>query len=253
MLHKFFLQVFALVFAAIFFAAGFSSADESTLVSLQSVPGVPDAPSAQSVASNSLSELIRAELANRYPGARIEILGAPQMAGQFPENLSGARILTETAKGEAQFLAYTQSGVQSQGWVSFAAWMPTRVAARRIQPGERLSPELFIAQDVNVATGLAREYRGIMLPRDADLTRLETRQTILEGQFALNNGVQKVPDIKRGEGIVIRMLAGEIALSTQGTAQEPGYVDGTIRVLTLKTKRELVGKLRAGGVVEVKL
>ena len=44
-----------------------------------------------------------------------------------------------------------------------------------------------------------------------------------------------------------------MSLTTAGTAEEPAYFDAPVRVMAAKTKRELVGKLLAGGVVEVRL
>jgi len=38
-----------------------------------------------------------------------------------------------------------------------------------------------------------------------------------------------------------------------GTVQEPGYLNKNIRILTQKSKKELVGQLKEGGIVEVKL
>jgi flagella basal body P-ring formation protein FlgA len=91
------------------------------------------------------------------------------------------------------------------------------------------------------------------LIQDAELMHLESRQTILQGQFITSSAVQRIPDIRRGDSVRIRMISGGLAVSTQGTAEEPGYINGKMRVMANKSKREFVGELSADGVVEVKL
>jgi flagella basal body P-ring formation protein FlgA len=106
---------------------------------------------------------------------------------------------------------------------------------------------------VNVAQGLAYQYRGVMIPSKESIDGLQARQTILEGQYPLASGVEKVPDVRRGDAIQVKILSGEIQLSTMATVQEPGYLNQNVRILTQKSKKELVGMLKEGGIVEVKL
>jgi len=131
--------------------------------------------------------------------------------------------------------------------------MPAFVAKRRVLPGERLVRDTFDQREIDVSQGMARESRGLLLDRGVALETLEARQTILEGSYALSSAVQRVPDVKRGEAVQLRMRSGSVLLSTQGQAEEPGYLEGQIRVMSQKTKRSLVGKLVATGVVEVQL
>ncbi len=127
------------------------------------------------------------------------------------------------------------------------------VALKRIYPGEKLIPEFFKLQEVDVSQGWAKEVRTDLLPKEINLSQLEARQSILEGQFALLSGVQKIPDIKRGERVQVRLISGGVALSTSATAEEPAYVHGSVHVMTGKTKRVLVGVLLEDKSVEVKL
>lgn len=213
-------------------------------------------PIASAAQTPSIYSQIAQEIAKKYPGARIEV--APQLQvsyGKIPAQVSHVRVVSENNRGQAQVVLQGAEGSHdaAEAWVSFSAWMPALVAARRVTPGERLQRESFQAQDVNVASGMAREYRGVILPPASDLAKLEASQTILEGQFALSSGVRKVPDLRKGEAVRIRMISGDVVLSTQGLAEEPGYLDQQVRVLTLKTKKLLVGRLLSGGIVEVGL
>lgn len=195
------------------------------------------------------------QLSKIYLGARIELMQPIQwVQGAMPEILQDPLTVHEEAgRGEARFIISSNKGGEvSQGWVKFAAWVPAYVAAKRIHVGERLSAELFVEQEINVAVGQAREFRGVILSPEMDVSDLESRQTIVEGQFLVGSAVRKVPDIRKGDSIRIQLVSGSLTLSTSGVAQEPAYLNGRIRVMTSKTKRELVGKLVSGGFVEVK-
>jgi flagella basal body P-ring formation protein FlgA len=202
---------------------------------------------------DSLGEKIKQEISKQYPGSRIELTSEFHwIRGGLSSQITKVEIVAENKRGEVQFIARDGQNV-SEAWISFAAWAPTWIAKRRIMPGERLHSEMFIVQDVNVAVGMAREYRGIILSHDTDVSGYEASQTILEGQFPMTSGVRRVPDLRRGEAIQIRMVSGGVTLSTSGVAEEPSYVNQSVRVMASKTKRSMTGRLLPEGVVEVRL
>lgn len=209
--------------------------------------------SSQARAEQTLESAVRSELAKKYPNARIE-LRAPSLGEnlEITKAVVGAKLVGE-AGGVADFAVTLTDGSATAGRMPFAALMPTFVSNRRIRPGERLSKKDFSVQSVNVADGIAREYRALMLAPDTNLETFETRQTILEGQYPLTSGIQKVPDVRRGDTVQIRLISGEIELVTPGIAQEPGSLGSPIRVMTGKTKKELLGKTLSNGIVEVRL
>ena len=131
--------------------------------------------------------------------------------------------------------------------------VPVWIALKRVYPNEKLNKKDFRLQEINVSSGLAHEYRGNFLSKDADLNQLEARQSILEGGFVLSSGVQKTPDIRRGEAVQIRMISGGVVISLSGTAEEPAYLDQPVRVMTQQTKKSLLGKLGENHRVEVQL
>jgi flagella basal body P-ring formation protein FlgA len=104
-----------------------------------------------------------------------------------------------------------------------------------------------------VAAGQPFEYRGVILNKDVDVRGLESRQTILEGQFVTSTAVQRVPDVRRGDAVRIHLVSEGLSLVTTGAADEPGFLDGQVRVITSKSKRQLVGRLQRDSVVEVRL
>jgi flagella basal body P-ring formation protein FlgA len=69
----------------------------------------------------------------------------------------------------------------------------------------------------------------------------------------MSSAVERVPDVRRGDSVRVRIISNGLTLTAQAMASEPGYLNGPVRVLTAQTKRELSGKLVSTGVVEVKL
>lgn len=234
--------------------------------------------------SESLNSKLVSEISRLYGGASVELIGDVRWTrGSLPQKINSVNLIFDDSKGNINFSVsgefastqdnntkdnykkhnYTKGNYKddqvrrvqyySEGWISFASWTVAKVSTRRVRPGEPINSNYFISQKINLATGLAHEYRGVIISADSDLSRLEATQTILEGQFLMSSAVQRSPDIRRGDSIRIHLVSGELTLTTTGFAEEPGYLDKQIRVMTTKSKRELSGLLQEGGIVEVKL
>jgi flagella basal body P-ring formation protein FlgA len=207
------------------------------------------------------ADQIRLEIGSAFPGAKIELIGPIRWTrGESPTTVSQVRYLGENGRGEAQIQVRgvvedqdVATIATAEGMVPFVANVPAYVASRRVMPGEKIDAGYFMIKPVDVSRGQGRELRGVIFPAGEPLAGLESRQTILEGQFITLSAVQKAPDLRRGDVVNIRILSGDLTVNVQGTAEEPGYLDGRVRVMSAKTKRELVGLLRPGSVVEVQL
>jgi flagella basal body P-ring formation protein FlgA len=147
----------------------------------------------------------------------------------------------------------TGTPILSVGFVPFSVKAEAIVSKRRILPGAPLQKEDFVVQKVDVTTGFLAEVRGLFLNKDEPVQGLEARNTLLEGQPVLVNAVQRIPALKRGEPVRLKVLSGTVALVTDGIADEPGHINQKIRVISRLTKRTLVGRLVEGGTVEVEL
>jgi flagella basal body P-ring formation protein FlgA len=206
-----------------------------------------------------VSTMLRNEISKSYPGARVELTSEVRWDQQIDNGaLSGVRFIQVNSDdvGRVYFTATTEDDNGQHlynGTVNFAALVPAEVAVRRIQPGEALSPQLFILQDINIASSQWYLYKGLVMSTTTVVSGLQTRQTILEGQPLLSSSVEKIPDVRRGDEIQVHLVSGGLTLSTIGVSEETGYVNNSIRVMTQKTKRELVGKLLPGNIVEVRL
>jgi flagella basal body P-ring formation protein FlgA len=207
--------------------------------------------------SDTVSAAVNTELSKRFPQARIELTDELHWTSSRPEGeIVSIRVGDENARAQAGFTIETrdEQGVHhGYGYTTFAAWIPARVLVRRVLPGEKLANDQFALQEVNVASGALREFRGVIMDQSSDITKLQARQTLIEGQPLLSSAVERVPDVRRGDSVRVKIVSNGLTLSAQATASEPGYLNGPVRVLTAQTKRELSGKLISSGVVEVKL
>lgn len=207
--------------------------------------------------SDPVSSSISAELSKRFPNARIELTEDLHWTSSQPEGqFLSIRVGDENGRAQVGFTVETQDdqGIhRGYGYATFAAWLPARMVVRRVMPGEKLQNDQFETREINVASGTEREFRGVILDQKTDITNLQSRQTLLEGQPLLSSAVERVPDVRRGDSVRVKIVSNGLTLSAQATASEPGYLNSTVRVLTAQTKRELTGKLISSGVVEVKL
>jgi flagella basal body P-ring formation protein FlgA len=197
-----------------------------------------------------LKNQIRIELGHQYPGAHINLDGPLKLVhGSLSSPIKNVSWTSEAVRGEARLNVNGFAEVST----NYTATIPARIAKVRISPNEKLTADMFVQQDVNVATGMAYEMRGLILPQTDDVSRLESRQTIMEGQFLTSSAVSKIPDIRKGDTVRIHIISGDLNLTAQGIAAEPGYEKNPIRVVVARSKHELTGELEAGGIVEVKL
>ena len=207
---------------------------------------------------NSIEMALKQELIKRYHSTKVELTAPIRWTRNIePSELKKITGITEGARGELRFTALDLDNAHVEGTTAFSATVPAWVSIRRIQPGEKLTREMFTLREVDVASGLAREYRGVILSptnfKISEMLATESRQTILEGQFLASTAIQKSPVIRRGDAVTILIESEGLQLSTRGTAQEAGYLNTPVRVLTNKSKRELTGNLKMNGLVEVKL
>ena len=211
--------------------------------------------------SDRLSSLIKKTLEEKIPGAEI-ILPSLERITQDPEladfeTLADVRLLEDRVNGVAVFEIIgkdPESKVITRTVQSpYEAWLKVPVALHRIYPNSKLKDTDFKISSVNVATGQPREYRGIMVPANTRFERMEAHQTILEGQFVVTSALRKQPDVRRGDLVKLELESGDLSLTTQAVAQEPASIGEKVRVLTVKTKREVVGTLREDHSVGVSL
>jgi flagella basal body P-ring formation protein FlgA len=208
-----------------------------------------------------LSDLMKTALTEKIAGAEVRIPSLEKICSQRPlsdySEVTRVRLVEDRPNGIALFevSGRTASGTDQADLVQtpYSAWKRALVAKHRIYPNTKLKKEDFTVSEVNVATGSAREYRGVMVPAGTELSGLQSRLSILENQMVTTPAVEKSPDLKRGDLIKLDLVSGELTLSTQATAVESALIGDRVKVLTTKTKKEMVGTLREDHSVEVRL
>ena len=211
--------------------------------------------------SDELSSKISQQLSDKIPNSRIKIPSLSHLTSLSPLSeivvLNATRFIEDKPSGIAviEVMGTTEGGREVRQIIQtpYEAWVDVPTANKRIFPNSKLKSEDFKVDAVNVATGMAREYRGILVDAKTDFDKMESRQTILEGQLVTRTSIQKQPDVRKGEMVKLELLSGDLSLVTQAIAQEPGAIGDRVRVLTLKTKKEIVGKIRADHSIEVNL
>ena len=220
-----------------------------------------DAETPNQTLSERLSDLIRASLTEKIADAEIRVPSLEKICSRAPlsefARLDRARLVEDRSNGTALFeiSGKTAGGAEKSELVQtpYSAWKKVVVATKRLYPNSRIQEHDTKIVDMDVASGPIREYRGILVSPDANLTRLQTRQTILENQYVTSTAVEQQPDVRRGDTVRLDLVSGDLTLTTQATASENAAIGDRIRVSTWKTKKEVVGTVRDDHSVEVKL
>ncbi len=205
--------------------------------------------------ANLLSSRIHKILSEKIPYAEIRVpnleklVKSPQISSI--SELSSVRLIEDRPSGVALFELVSTDGSNVRIQTPYQAMVKTPVAVRRIYPNTKLKKDDFRIETLNVATGLPRDYRGAIIYDPSKLEQMETKQSILEGQFIVVNAVQKQPDVRKGEMVKLELSSGDLTLTTAAVVQESASVGDRVHVITTKSKKEVVGKVREDHSVEV--
>lgn len=211
--------------------------------------GVPETFSVQ--AKNILIEKYRAPASD----LKIELKQTHEIAERLPASaqITQVRLVEDRPSGVAVFEVSFDD--RDSVFVSqpFEAWVSVPVATRRISPNSKLSREDYRIDQVNIATGTAREYRGVLASPHGNYEKMIAKNTIVEGQFITRTAIGHPPDVRRGEWVRVELISGMMRLSTPGVAQESAAIGETVSVLNPRTKKEISGIVRSGGIVEIRI
>ncbi len=213
------------------------------------------------VSTDRLSSLIQKTLETKIPHSEIKLPSLSKVIATLESQglvkINSVKLIDDKPTG---VVMVEVSGNNEAGSVvspviqtPYEAWVKVPVATHRIFPNTKLKTDDIRIDRINVATGSVREYRGVLQSPDAAFDHMESRQTILENQFVTTSALQKQPDLRRGDTVKLELISGELILVTQGTIQEPASVGDHVRVITSKTKREIVGVVKEDHSVEVNL
>lgn len=201
------------------------------------------------------SKIIK-EIQKQIAHSQVEIL--PFNTDKVPDSskVISVKYLSESPQGTASigFICKTENGITEVTVnIPYRAKVTAAVATQRLKFGQKISTNDYSMQEIDVTSGLYREIRGLLITDESKLSKMQAHQTLIENQPILSSGVIVSPDIQRGESVKLKLVSGGLSVNTTGIAQEPSYIDQPIRVMSLKTKREVSGILRNGNTVEVQL
>ncbi|MBL7715955.1 MAG: flagella basal body P-ring formation protein FlgA [Bdellovibrionales bacterium] len=205
-------------------------------------------------ASGSSMDEVKKALETIHPEAKI-ILGEDRekIRGETLGSVRRVKFLNEIRPGRVRYTIEDSTGNEAEYEAGYKAMISAWIAVRRILPAKKIVETDFRKGEIDVAQGINRELKGLAISPDTRLESLESRQTIMEGSFLISSAVQRVADLKKGDPVKIKMIAGDLILQTSGQATEPAYLNETAKVITSKGKKDLVGTLRKNGEVEVRL
>ena len=208
---------------------------------------------AQALPSSGLTRALEHALAQRYPRAQIQILDLPPpRAGALSPDPHSLQLLTDN--GEEICFRYTAGSQVHRGKARYLARVNAYLARQRILPGAALDPDSFEVRPIVVSKGPHRGYHEWLVQvGETPLEQLEAKQQLMPQQVLLQVAVAPVVAVRRGELVRVDLLTGGITLTTTATTLESAALNTAVHVRTLKEKRELLGRVRHSGVVEVRL
>ena len=207
--------------------------------------------------SSIFSDQIKNALKEKIPYAEIRVPNLEKLAKTVEieaiHELIAVRVVEERSNGVALIELISRDGNNVRIQTPYQALVKVPVAIQRIFPNTKLKKEDFRLETINVATGTAKDYRGVIVYDLNSLSQVETKQTILENQFVLSSQIQKSPDLRKGETVQVEISSGELSLMTAATVLENASIGESVRVLTAKTKKEISGKVREDRTIEVRI
>ncbi len=204
-----------------------------------------------------LSTQIKKTLIEKFPNSEIRLPNLDKLATS-PEvssirEIVQIRVVEERSNGVAVLELIGTDGENVRIQTPFQALMKAPIAIHRIYPNSKIKKEDIKIDVLNVAMSPAKEYRGAIIFDEKKIENSEAKQTILEGQFIVSSAIQRTPDLRKGEMVRLEMSSGELSLTTAATVLENASIGENVHVLTAKTKKEVMGKVRADHSVEVNL
>ncbi len=215
---------------------------------------------AQALPSAKLAQFVETELKTTLlqstPSAKITIPSLSKMLSQsaFAERDTVESVSILEIRDNGTLLVSLSAGEKTIRFVTpYEMVIQAAVAQNRIYPGQKIKTEDLIEKEIVVSRGLYRSVKNTLITLPQAKQNQIAKNSILEGQPLLYTSIQRSPDLKRGEVIALELTSGDLLLKTQAIVQEPAVIGEKVRVITVKTKRELVGVVTENNTVEVKL
>ena len=120
------------------------------------------------------------------------------------------------------------------------------VASRRLERGERVQAADVEARPYQPASGAPGAIAD-----PSQVVGLRTRRAVPEGATWRTELVETAPVVERGDRVELVLQRGPLRIVGSGKARQEGRPGERIRVLNPSSRREVVGRVSANGVVHV--
>lgn len=144
-------------------------------------------------------------------------------------------MLITTSKSRQQFYATAT--------VQFYKEAP--VAKRLLQAGERINKDDVVLKVVNVS------FAKDGVPTIEDVLNKQVSRLVSVGQPLFFADIKKVPAAERGQPVKVVAGSENFEVTTQGIAEDTGFVGDVIRVKNIDTKKIMSGTVLEKGVVKL--
>ncbi len=191
---------------------------------------------------------VMVERSSRDPDARIVV----EAVDPPIEENSDFTLIGEGAPGVLRFQKQSKTAIEAID-VHFRTFKKVLRPRLSIAAGTALTPDLFEKIEIETTRGMAQQQQHQMIPESTDLKAYEARWTLGKGQTLVDSQIAKIPLIRRGETLKLRVSTGDIHIMTSARAEQNASIGDVVRVTAVKTKREFSGRLVESGLVEVKL
>lgn len=126
--------------------------------------------------------------------------------------------------------------------------MDVLVPTRGIKRNEPLSADLFSSKRIDV-TSL---YENV-LSDPSQLSGCRARQELAPDRFVSLARLERIPDIESGRPVTIIAGDGQLEVRAQGIALQNGRIGDIIQIRNADSKKILMGRVTAAGVVQISI
>lgn len=131
-------------------------------------------------------------------------------------------------------------------WLSVNIPADVPVYARHHAPGEQLTDEAFATASLNLAA-LAHPS----INTSFDLTKVRLRQSVREGQPALESHFEPLPDVQKNDRVTLTVESGAVRIQTPAKALQEGQTGDTVSVRIDAAQQTVQARVTAKGEVSL--
>lgn len=132
--------------------------------------------------------------------------------------------------------------------VDVSVYLNVVVADKNLNRGEIITPENITTLRVKIH----RDYNTVFR-NPQYVVGLMTKQVVKEGDILRRSLVREPPDIKKGDEVKIKLISGDLVITTDGKMKEEGMIGDKVKVICATTKKQIFGIVETPQLIVVQL